>query len=98
MSISGSDRPIKWRCAGTSLRDTALSYAPWRIEYTLTELTKKKKNQNRLSLFCICARRICQFIKVGVYIVKRELIEQNMKLQVHANSKLDEMKKSKTKL
>ena len=43
MSISGSDRPIKWRCAGTSLQDTALSYAPWRIEYTLTELTKKKK-------------------------------------------------------
>ena len=47
MSISGSDRPIKWRCAGTSLRDTALSYAPWRMEYTLTELTKKKKKKNK---------------------------------------------------
>ena len=45
MSISGSDRPIKWRCAGTSLRDTALSYAPLRMEYTLTELTKKKKKK-----------------------------------------------------
>ena len=47
MSISGSDRPIKWRCAGTSLRDTALSYAPLRMEYTLTELTKKKKKKSK---------------------------------------------------
>ena len=70
MSIPGSNRPIKLRGGGTSLRDTALSYALWHMEYNLAEL--KEKNQNRLSLFCTYAHRICQYIKVGVNIVKGE--------------------------
>ena len=33
-----------------------------------------------------------------VALLKRELVEYNMKLQVHTNCKLDEAKKSKTRL
>ena len=33
-----------------------------------------------------------------VALLKRELVEYNMKLQVHTNCKLDEVKKSKTRL